>query len=151
MLDPDGRRTQKGMTTTAQPRIAPGVPSGGEFTAYGHSDAVPSLGGPITVQEETFIGLMADTLDTHAEAKACRDAVGHSLRAGDFGEDSEQVSALLHDDHYVRQAVDRFVVNESQAPGTHAPDETGRMLGRYLVELCNEDIADAEAALGASE
>lgn len=31
------------MTTTAQPRVLPGVPSGGEFTAVGHSDAVPSL------------------------------------------------------------------------------------------------------------
>jgi hypothetical protein len=43
VLDPDGRRTQKGMTTTAQPRVQPGVPSGGEFTAVGHSDTVPSL------------------------------------------------------------------------------------------------------------
>jgi len=31
------------MTTTAQPRVLPGVPSGGEFTAVGHSDNVPSL------------------------------------------------------------------------------------------------------------
>lgn len=139
------------MTTTAQPRIAPGVPAGGEFTAFGHSDSVPSLGGRITVQEEAFVGLMADTLDTHAEAKACRDAVVNSLIAGDFGADTGQVSALLEDDRLVRLAVDRFVVNESDAPGTHAPDQTGQMLGRYLVDLCNEDIADAEAAREASE
>lgn len=43
MRDPDGSRTQKGMTTTAQPRVKPGVPAGGEFTAVGHSDSVPSL------------------------------------------------------------------------------------------------------------
>lgn len=134
------------MTTTAQPRIAPGVPAGGEFTAFGHSDSVPSLGGPITVDEQAFVGLMSDTLDTHAEAKACRDSVVHSLIAGDFGEDTEQISALLEDDRLVRLAVDRFVVNESTAPGTHAPEQTGQMLGRYLVDLCNEDIADTEAA-----
>lgn len=139
------------MTVTAQPRVQPGVPTGGEFTAFGHSENVPSLSGPITVQEKAFVDLMADTLDTHAEAKACRDAVIHSLVAGDFGEDTEQVSALLEDDRLVRQAVDRFVVNESQAPGTHAPDQTGQMLGRYLVDLCNEDIADAEAAREGSE
>ena len=133
------------MTTTAQPRVHAGVPAGGEFTAFGHSDSVPSLGGPITVDEQAFVGLMADSLDTHAEAKACRDAVIHSLVAGDFGDDTEQISALLEDDRYVRLAVDRFVVNESDAPGTHAPDKTGQMLGRYLVDLANEDAADAAA------
>jgi hypothetical protein len=139
------------VTTTAQPRIAPGVPAGGEFTAYGHSDVVASLGGPLTVHERTYLGLMGDTLDSYGEAKACRDAVVKSLVAGDFGADTEQVSALVSDDRYVRLAVDRFVVNESDAPGTHMPDQTGQLLGRYLVELRSEDIADADAALEASE
>lgn len=139
------------MTVTAQPRVQPGVPTGGEFTAYGHSENVPSLGGPITVDERAYVGLMGDALDSHGEAKACRDAVVHSLIAGDFGADTEQVSALLEDDRLVRLAVDRFVVNESDAPGTHPPEKTGQMLGRYLVDLCNEDIADAEAAQESDE
>jgi hypothetical protein len=139
------------VTTTAQPRVQPGVPTGGEFTAFGHSENVPSLGGPITVQEQTYVSLMADTLDHHAEAKACRDAVVHSLIAGDFGSDTGQVSALLEEDRLVRLAVDRFVVNEGNAPGTHAPEQTGQMLGRYLVDLCNEDIADADSGLEWSE
>lgn len=146
MLAYDGGRIQKGMTTTAQPRIAPGVPAGGEFTAFSHSDAVPSLSGQITVAEQTFVDLMGDSLNVQGEAKSCRDAVIHSLIAGDFGEDTEQVSALLEDDRLVRLAVDRFVTNESEAPGTHAPEQTGQMLGRYIVDLCNEDLADAEAA-----
>jgi hypothetical protein len=139
------------MTTTAQPRVQPGVPTGGEFTAFGHSENVPSLGGPITVHEQAFVGLMSDTLDSHGEATACRDAVVHSLISGDFGADTEQVSALLEDDRLVRQAVDRFVVNEIGAPGTHAPDLTGQMLGRYLIDLRNEDLVDAEAGLEYAE
>lgn len=151
MREPDGRRTQKGMTTTAQPRVHPGVPSGGEFTAVGHSDQVPSLRYPISTHEQAFIGLMSDTLDHHGESTAARGAVLDSLISGDFGEDTGQVSALLQDDHYVRLAVDRFVVNESTAPGTHPADQTGQMLGRYLVDLCDEDIQDAEAGLECSE
>ncbi|HEX9086142.1 MAG TPA: hypothetical protein VF867_01285 [Arthrobacter sp.] len=139
------------MTTTAQPRVSPGVPSGGEFTAVGHSDQVPALHYPINAHEQAFIGLMSDTLDADGEAKVCRDAVVHSLISGDFGDDTEQVSALLEDDRLVRLAVDRFVVNESTAPGTHPADQTGQMLGRYLVDLCNEDLADAEAGLEWSE
>lgn len=34
------------MTTTIRPRVEAGVPAGGEFKAYGHSDAVPTLGAP---------------------------------------------------------------------------------------------------------
>lgn len=48
---------------------------------------------------------------------------------------------------YVRLAVDRFVVNESAAPGTHLPDQTGQILGRYLIDLRNEDASDTENAL----
>lgn len=33
-----GCRTQKGMTTTAKPRGKPGLPAGGEFTAYAHKE-----------------------------------------------------------------------------------------------------------------
>lgn len=40
------RRTQSGMTTSAQPRVQSGIPSGGEFTSFGHSDKVPTLGAP---------------------------------------------------------------------------------------------------------
>lgn len=57
MRDPDGGRTQKGMTTSSQPRVQPGVPAGGEFTAVGHSDQVSALtpAGPVglTIMEDT--------------------------------------------------------------------------------------------------
>lgn len=136
------------MTTTAQPRIAPGVPSGGEFTAFGHSDNVPALYTPLTVQEQTHLGLMSDSLDPHAEARACRDAVIRSLIGGDFGDDTEQVSALLEDGRLIRLAVDRYVTNEAAAPGTHNPDQSGQALGRYLIDLCKED---EETAAGWAE
>ena len=139
------------MTTTAQPRVLPGVPSGGEFTAVGHSDQVAALRYPLSAHEQAFIGLMSDTLDHHGESTAARGAVLYSLISGDFGSDTGGVSALLEDDRYVRLAVDRFVVNESDAPGTHPADQTGQMLGRYLIDLRNEDESDAEDALEESE
>lgn len=139
------------MTTTAQPRVQPGVPSGGEFTAVGHSDQVAALRYPISTHEQAFISLMSDSLDHHGESTAARGAVLDSLISGDFGDDTGAVSALLEDDRYVRLAVDRFVVNENTAPGTHPADQTGQMLGRYLVDLCNEDVADSEAGLEWSE
>lgn len=43
------------------------------------------------------------------------------------------------------------VVNESEAPGTHLPDQTGQMLGRYLIDLRNEDLDDAEGGLAWAE
>lgn len=46
-------RTQKGMTTTAKPRVQPGVPAGGEFTAYPHSDPAIRLAG-FKAAEEAF-------------------------------------------------------------------------------------------------
>ena len=76
-------RTQEGMTNTAQSRVLAGVRSGCEFAATAHSEKVPSLGGPITAREQAFVGLMSDTLDGHGEAKACRDAVVHSLISGE--------------------------------------------------------------------
>lgn len=136
------------MTTTAQPRIAPGVPSGGEFTSFGHSDNVPALFTPLNVHEQTHLGLMSDSLDSRSEVQACRDAVVRSLIGGDFGSDTEQVSALLEDERLVRLAVDRYVVNETQAPGTHNPDQSGQVLGRYLIEMANED---EETAAGWAE
>lgn len=138
-------------TTTAQPRIAPGVPAGGEFTAFGHSDNVPALHVPLNVHEQVHLDLMSDSLDPRGETRACRDAVVRSLIGGDFGEDTEQVSALLEDERLVRLAVDRYVVNETTAPGTHSPDQSGQMLGRYLIELTNEDEETAAAWKETSE
>jgi hypothetical protein len=44
-------RTQKGMSTSTRPRVDKGVPTCGEFTAFGHSDKVPALGAP-TVSDD---------------------------------------------------------------------------------------------------
>lgn len=49
--------------TITRPRVDAGVPAGGEFTAFGHSDAVPSLGAPApakALDAETIFALAAE-------------------------------------------------------------------------------------------
>lgn len=75
-------------TNSAQARVAPGIPSGGEFTAVGHSDNVPSLGGPAAPAQsaaELFAGL--DDIDSRfrrlEQQKDALDKIrqAHALRA----------------------------------------------------------------------
>jgi hypothetical protein len=81
-------RTQEGMTNNAQARVAPGVPSGGEFTAVGHSDNVPALDSwtpPAQSTAEIFAGL--DDIDARfrrlEQQKDALDKIrqAHALRA----------------------------------------------------------------------
>lgn len=46
------------MTTTFRPRVDAGVPAGGEFRAFGHSDVVPALGGPVVPATMTVAELI---------------------------------------------------------------------------------------------
>ena len=59
------------MTTSAQPRVQPGVPSGGEFTAFGHSDSFPTLRPTapmgLTIMEDTS-WMNAEQSATHMKA-----------------------------------------------------------------------------------
>jgi hypothetical protein len=47
------------MTTTFRPRVDAGVPAGGEFKAFGHSDVVPALGAPVVPWTMTVAELIA--------------------------------------------------------------------------------------------
>lgn len=136
------------MTTTAvpQPRIKTG-----QYTFAEHSEGTPVLAAPMTSHERAFVGLVGDQLSPDAEATAAREAVADAAVAGDFGEAVLDVRDLAQDDRLVRLAVDRFVVGETNAPGSHNPDQTGWMLGKYLIELRDEDLVDAEAGLEYSE
>lgn len=76
------------MTNTAQARVLPGVHSGGEFTAVGHSDNVPALGAPSAPAQsaaEIFAGL--DDIDNRfrrlEQQKDALDKIrqAHALRA----------------------------------------------------------------------
>ena len=136
------------MTTTAipQPRVKTG-----QYTFAEHAEGTPVLNAPITSHERAFVDLVGDQLSPDGEAEAARGAIADAAIAGDFGEDVLTVRDLAQDDRLVRLAVDRFVVRETDAPGSHNPDQTGQMLGQYLIELRNEDLEDAEAGLEWSE
>ena len=136
------------MTTTAvpQPRI-----KSGQYTFAEHSEGTPVLDAPTASHEGAFTELLGDQLSPAGEAETARRAIADAAIAGDFGEAVLDVQDLAQDDRLVRLAVDRFVVSESAAPGSHNPGQTGWMLGQYLIELRDEDLVDAEAGLEWSE
>lgn len=136
------------MTTTAvpQPRIKTG-----QYTFAEHSEGTPVLNAPTTSHERAFADLTGDRLSPAGEAEAAREFIADAAIAGDFGESVLDVRQLAQDDRLVRLAIDRLVVSEADAPGTHNPDQTGWMLGQYLIELRDEDLVDAEAGLEWSE
>ncbi len=61
------------MTTTFRPRVDAGVPSGGEFKAFGHSDVVPALGVPAPVPQTMSVGDLI-------ESEAARYGAGYRER-----------------------------------------------------------------------
>jgi hypothetical protein len=79
------------MTTSPQHRVHAGVPSGGEFTAFGHSDKVPTLGAPTATEhfvinhlaEIGFTGHMSDDeiVRITAELNATRDFRDENITA----------------------------------------------------------------------
>lgn len=134
------------ITATPQPRVKTG-----QYTFAEHAEGTPVLNAPITSHEQAFVDLVGDTLSPADEAAAARNVIADAAIAGDFREDVTAVRDLTQDDRLVRRAIDRFVVNESQNPGTHEPEKTGEHLGRYLVELLDEDLVDADAGLEFTE
>jgi hypothetical protein len=136
------------MTTTATPQ--PRVKTG-QYTFAEHSEGTPVLPAPMTSHEHAFVNLVGDGLSPAGEAEAARSAIADAAIAGDFGDAVLDVRSLAEDDRLVRLAVDRFVVRETDTPGSHNPDQTGWMLGRYLIELRDEDIEDSVAGLEWSE
>ena len=131
MLDPDGRRTQKGMTTTAQPRVHAGVPAGGEFTAFGHSDNVPGLLRPaapmgLTIMEDTSWmtpeqnAQHMKALQRLSEARI-EGTITRTLSVG--GDDFEFVSPEGHKFHLIIQdtasAIRRMRVDEDHVDPAH--------------------------------
>lgn len=60
LLPSTGGRTQKGMTET-QNRVKPGIPTGGQYAATAHSDAVPVLAAP----RVAHIAQLSGTIELH--------------------------------------------------------------------------------------
>ncbi|WP_427019398.1 hypothetical protein ACQCSX_22155 (plasmid) [Pseudarthrobacter sp. P1] len=133
------------MTTTAT-RQPKGIPVGGQFAATTHAEPAATLPAPVqtaTVHERVHADLLGDRLNPQEEARAAREAIDEALDTGDLGADGAQVCDLSHDDRLVRLAVDRYVVTGRDHLGELPPEKTGYRLGRLLLELHGEDLADA--------
>lgn len=150
------------INATRQPK---GIPVGGQFAATAHAEpsAVLAVNHPFEGLVDELLetlerdrralrasshavaheSIISDVLTTNEEQRVARSAVQEALISGDFGADTAKVRDLVRDDRLVRQAVDRYVVTESQEPGSYRPEEAGHRLGRILIDLQNEDIEDA--------
>ncbi|MET4143772.1 hypothetical protein [Arthrobacter sp. UYCo732] len=139
------------MTTITAARQPKGIPLGGQFAATTHAEPGAVLAAPRRIHEQAHLDLMGDRLTPEEESSTARAAIHEAMAGGDFGEDGIAVRDLASDDRFVRLAVDRYVVTESQEPGTLRPEDAGYRLGRILLDLQNEDIEDAVYGLERDE
>lgn len=123
-----------------QPRIKTG-----QYTFVEHREGTPELHAPVSRQELAFVNIVGDNLTPEGEATAARGAIAEAAADGAFGDDVLVVHDLAADDRLVRLAVDRFVVNEFEDHGSQHPDQTGKLLGQYLIDIHEEDAEPGAA------
>lgn len=143
------------MTNSTQPRVQPGVPSGGEFTAFGHSDTVPSLTAP---SAQPGLAVKADmSWMNEDQAASCRASLQRLTDAGIegtiteintySGDDFDYVSPEGHTFHLIIQDRNTSIWrrNEDHLDIAHRGSAMAGDYGRSTPQKIAETIAYARA------